>query len=139
MPFWASCRMLSLVCWKLGCFVGRSVIKRPCKLLRVKEFRMADRSGGIPLSVRDVHKRFSEKPVLEGINLEVKAGEFVAIVGKSGSGKSTMLRLIAGLDTPDEGDIQVDSELLRGRNEQARVMFQDARLLPWRKVLENVA
>jgi sulfonate transport system ATP-binding protein len=100
---------------------------------------MVDRSGGIPLSIRNVHKRFSEKPVLEGINLEVKSGEFVAIVGKSGSGKSTLLRLIAGLDSPDDGEIQADSRSVRGRNEQARVMFQDARLLPWRRVLENVA
>ncbi|HLU09772.1 MAG TPA: ATP-binding cassette domain-containing protein [Oceanobacillus sp.] len=100
---------------------------------------MAGRFGGIPLSLRNVYKRFGEKQVLEGINLEVKPGEFIAIVGKSGSGKSTLLRLISALDVPDSGEILVDGKPLQGRNEQARIMFQDARLLPWRSVIENVA
>ena len=100
---------------------------------------MANRFGGIPLAIRDVYKSFGEKNVLEGITLDVKAGEFVAIVGKSGSGKSTLLRLISGLDTPDSGEIRVNGNVLQGRNDQARVMFQDARLLPWRRVLENIA
>jgi sulfonate transport system ATP-binding protein len=96
-------------------------------------------TSGIPLSIRHVTRRFGEKSVLEGIHLEVRAGEFVAIVGKSGSGKSTLLRLISALDTPDNGEIRIDGSLLNGRNEQARIMFQDARLLPWRSVLQNVA
>jgi sulfonate transport system ATP-binding protein len=100
---------------------------------------MAQRFTGIPLSVHDVYKRFDEKQVLHGINLDIKAGSFVAIVGKSGSGKTTLLRLISGLDTPDKGDIRLADKRLQGRNDQIRVMFQDARLLPWRSVLENVA
>lgn len=100
---------------------------------------MGNRFGGIPLAIQDVHKSFGEKGVLEGINLNAKTGEFIAVVGKSGSGKSTLLRLISGLDIPDKGEIKVGGELLHGRNDQARMMFQDARLLPWRRVLENVA
>lgn len=100
---------------------------------------MTEKSGGIPLTLHHVVKRFGKKSVLEGINLDIKAGEFVTIVGKSGSGKSTLLRLIAALETPDNGEIQMAGSRLRGPHKKARIMFQDARLLPWRKVLENVA
>jgi len=100
---------------------------------------MSERFNGIPLIVHDVYKRFDAKHVLHGINLDIKAGSFVAIVGKSGSGKTTLLRLISGLDTPDKGEIRLADKLLQGRNDQIRIMFQDARLLPWRSVLENVA
>jgi sulfonate transport system ATP-binding protein len=96
-------------------------------------------NSGVPLSIQHVTKKFVKKGVLEGVHLDIKAGEFVAIVGKSGSGKSTLLRLIAALDQPDTGEIRIDGTLLRGRNEQARIMFQDARLLPWRSVLQSVA
>ncbi len=100
---------------------------------------MAEQSSGIPLSVHDVYKYFDDKQVLHGINLDVKAGTFVAIVGKSGSGKTTLLRLISGLDIPDKGEIHLADKRLEGRNDQIRIMFQDARLLPWRSVIENVA
>ena len=94
--------------------------------------------GGLALHVESVSKTFGKQTVLQDISLELKAGEFVAIVGKSGSGKSTLMRLIAGLDTADQGDISIGGEPLDGLNKRARIMFQDARLLPWRKVIENV-
>ncbi len=100
---------------------------------------MTERLNGISLSIHDVYKRFDENHVLHGINLDVKAGSFVAIVGKSGSGKTTLLRLISGLDTPDNGGILLADKRLQGLNNQIRIMFQDARLLPWRSVIENVA
>jgi sulfonate transport system ATP-binding protein len=68
----------------------------------------------------------------------VAPGEFVAIVGKSGCGKSTLLRLIAGLDAPTGGQILVNGEPLQQMNKVARIMFQDARLVPWKRVLDNV-
>lgn len=95
-------------------------------------------SQGIPLTLHQVEKHFSTKRVLHGINLEIGAGEFVAIVGKSGCGKSTLLRLIAGLDVPTGGQILVNGQPLQQLNNVARIMFQDARLLPWRRVLDNV-
>jgi len=76
--------------------------------------------------------------VLEDIDLAIEPGEFVAIVGHSGSGKSTLLRLIAGLDRPSAGAIELDGRVLQGRAEEARLMFQEARLLPWRNVAQNV-
>lgn len=91
-----------------------------------------------PISASGLQKMFGVKSVLRGIDLDVKPGEFVAIVGKSGCGKSTLLRLLAGLDAPDAGTIHIDQDKLNGINTDARIMFQDARLLPWKRVLHNV-
>jgi sulfonate transport system ATP-binding protein len=89
-----------------------------------------------PIEARGLFKGFDGKRVLNGLDLSVRAGEFVAIVGRSGCGKSTLLRLLAGLDRPDAGEIGFGS----GATEAAlaRVMFQEPRLLPWASVLENV-
>jgi sulfonate transport system ATP-binding protein len=86
-----------------------------------------------------VGKRFGAKLVLQGVNLKIAQGELVAIVGRSGCGKSTLLRLLVGLESETEGLIRIGGTPLRGRNRQARLMFQDAALLPWQTVLENVA
>ncbi len=75
---------------------------------------------------------------LQKLDLEVAPGEFVAIVGRSGCGKSTLLRLIAGLESPTSGGVLIDGEPLRKLNQSARMMFQDARLLLWKRVLDNV-
>ena len=93
---------------------------------------------GVTVTVRGVDKSCGAKQVLQGINLTMQRGEFVVVVGKSGCGKSTLLRLIAGLDRPDRGEIVVDEQPIVQRNVVARMMFQDARLLPWRRVLDNV-
>lgn len=93
---------------------------------------------GADLKLLDLKKRFGHHLVLRGIDLELPPGQFVAIVGRSGCGKSTLLRLVAGLETPSAGGILIDDNPLRQINRSARVMFQDARLLPWRRVLENV-
>lgn len=90
------------------------------------------------LRIEGLAKAFGERGVLRGVNLEVMRGEFVVIIGKSGCGKSTLLRLLAGLETPNTGEITIGSTPLNGLNTAARVMFQDARLLPWERVLENV-
>jgi sulfonate transport system ATP-binding protein len=94
---------------------------------------------GTQVSARHLSKVFGDKPVLQDISLEIAPGEFIAIVGKSGCGKSTLLRLLGGLETPTQGDIEMDGERLQGLNSRARIIFQDARLLPWRRVLDNVA
>jgi sulfonate transport system ATP-binding protein len=90
------------------------------------------------IQVSDLAKSYDARSVLHGINLSIAPGEFVAIVGASGSGKSTLLRLLAGLESPDAGSIRLDGVPLRSLNRDARVMFQDARLLPWRRVIDNV-
>ncbi|MBD2058017.1 ATP-binding cassette domain-containing protein [Oculatella sp. FACHB-28] len=96
-------------------------------------------AAGTQLSIRNLSKSFGTAQVLRDIDLEVAPGEFVAIVGRSGCGKSTLLRLLAGLETPTQGEVLLDGHPLRGFNSDARVMFQDSRLLPWRRVLDNVA
>jgi sulfonate transport system ATP-binding protein len=94
---------------------------------------------GIHLDIINLGKTFTVDPVLRDVNLTVNPGEFIAIVGRSGCGKSTLLRLIAGLETPSQGGILVGGEPVKGLNPHIRVMFQDARLLLWQKVLDNVA
>jgi len=93
---------------------------------------------GVRLSIRNLDKSFGNFQVLQNVNLELNPGEFVAVVGKSGCGKSTLLRLIGGLDAPTFGEVAIDGQVLRGLNLDARIMFQDSRLLPWRKVFDNV-
>ncbi|MEN9567167.1 MAG: hypothetical protein RLZZ69_2363, partial [Cyanobacteriota bacterium] len=90
------------------------------------------------LKLLDLSKNFANLSVLDQINLDIAPGEFVAIVGRSGCGKSTLLRLVAGLEHPSDGGVLVDGKPLHQLNQSARMMFQDARLLPWKRVRENV-
>jgi len=95
---------------------------------------------GLSVTLRRVTKRFGDGPaVLDGLDLTIRAGQFVAIVGRSGCGKSTLLRLIAGLDAPGGGELLRDGRPAAGLDPYTRVMFQDARLLPWLTVEENVS
>jgi len=95
-------------------------------------------SRGVDLRIVELSKSFGKKQVLQDLNLEIKPGEFVAIVGRSGCGKSTLLRLISGLDRSTQGGILVDGEPVKHLNPAVRMMFQDARLLLWKRVLQNV-
>ncbi|MBW4421469.1 MAG: ATP-binding cassette domain-containing protein [Myxacorys californica WJT36-NPBG1] len=94
--------------------------------------------NGADLKVLNLTKRFGDQQVLREVDLEVMPGEFIAIVGRSGCGKSTLLRLVAGLDRPSEGRVLVNGTPVRRVDPSARMMFQDARLLMWKRVLENV-
>ncbi len=93
---------------------------------------------GVALDVRAVSKQFGERTVLDQLDLRLDRGEFVALVGRSGCGKSTLLRLIAGLESASSGDITADGKPHAQAQAQTRMMFQDARLLPWKTVLQNV-
>lgn len=75
--------------------------------------------------------------VLRGLDLQVAAGEFVALVGASGVGKSTLLRVLIGLAQPTAGKVRVAPDPAAER--PMALVFQDARLLPWRRVVSNVA
>jgi sulfonate transport system ATP-binding protein len=96
----------------------------------------AARRQGVALNLESVSKSFGARQVLHDVQLELRPGEFVAIVGRSGCGKSTLLRAIAGLETADKGSIKIGTGNLAS---SIRIMFQEARLLPWKTVLENVA
>jgi sulfonate transport system ATP-binding protein len=99
---------------------------------------MSENTQGARLELRHVAKSFGERSVLAGTDIVITPGEFVAIVGRSGCGKSTLLRLVAGLDTPTGGQLLVDGAQAQGLRGDTRIMFQDARLLPWRRVVDNV-
>lgn len=91
--------------------------------------------SGASVSLRSVGKSFAGRTVLDGVDLDIAAGQFVSIIGPSGAGKSTLLRLVAGLDAPTRGRIELRAT---GHKADVRLMFQEDRLLPWRTVLGNV-
>jgi sulfonate transport system ATP-binding protein len=90
----------------------------------------ADQSAAVAASVRGLTKRFGARAVLDALDLDIKAGEFVALIGRSGSGKSTLLRALAGLDHEVSGELAVSRPVA--------VAFQEPRLVPWKRVLDNV-
>jgi sulfonate transport system ATP-binding protein len=97
-------------------------------------------STNTPLvQIHDVVKAYGEHVVLHDVNFNIQQGEFVAFVGESGGGKSTLLRLVAGLEATTSGEILVGDMPVVGINKAARVMFQDDRLLPWMTVLDNLS
>jgi sulfonate transport system ATP-binding protein len=90
-------------------------------------------TAGPAVRVRDLHRGFTENGgVLNGLDLDIAAGEFVALIGRSGTGKSTLLRALAGLDRDVAGHGRVEVP------DAVSVVFQDSRLLPWKRVLDNV-
>ena len=93
---------------------------------------------GLPLHLHGVAKAFGARTVLHDIDLHIPAGQFVAVVGRSGCGKSTLLRLLAGLDSASAGELLAGSAPLAAVREDIRLMFQDSRLLPWKRVTDNV-
>ncbi len=93
----------------------------------------AEPRTGAAVRVRNLHRSFNRNGgVLNGLDLDIAAGEFVALIGRSGTGKSTLLRALAGLDRDVEGYGQVHVP------EAVSVVFQDSRLLPWKRLLDNV-
>jgi putative ABC transport system ATP-binding protein len=100
------------------------------------------------LVVRDLAKRYGEVPVFEHVSLQVAPGEFVAIAGESGVGKSTLLNCMAGLDNWDEGTVTLDGQDLATLNDEQRALlrrrqigfvFQAFHVLPHLDVAQNVA
>jgi NitT/TauT family transport system ATP-binding protein len=84
-------------------------------------------------------KRYGDgEKVLDSVNLTISKGEFVSLIGPSGCGKSTVLKLISGLATPTSGTISVDGMTPKNARAIISFIFQDATLLPWRTVTQNV-
>lgn len=81
--------------------------------------------------LRQFTRQFGRNTVIDRLDLDIAPGEFVALLGRSGGGKTTLLRTLAGLDDPGDQDVVVP--------QSRAVVFQDARLLPWKKVWRNVA
>ncbi len=99
------------------------------------------------IQVSDIHKSFGTLEVLKGVNLSVRKGEIVSIIGKSGAGKTTLLQIIGTLDRPDSGSVLInginvltlnDKALADFRNKHIGFIFQFHQLLPEFSTLENV-
>lgn len=92
------------------------------------------------LAIEGVSRIFpGGQTALSGIDLTIDEGEIVAMVGGSGCGKTTLLRLISGLDLASRGQIRVDGEVIAKPSEKVGVIFQEPRLLPWLRVIDNIA
>jgi nitrate/nitrite transport system ATP-binding protein len=81
----------------------------------------------------------SRNEVLKGINLAVEEGEFVVIVGYSGTGKTTLMNMISGLAKPDKGEALIEGKPITGPGPDRSLVFQNYSLLPWLTVTENIA
>jgi NitT/TauT family transport system ATP-binding protein len=95
------------------------------------------------LQIQNVCKSFGYgkacKQVLRDVSFDLRSGEFVALVGSSGSGKSTVMRLIAGLDQPSSGCISIDAKPITGPGSDRGMVFQKYSLYPWLSAAQNVA
>jgi sulfonate transport system ATP-binding protein len=91
------------------------------------------------LSLNAVGKTYADgTEALHGIRLQAAAGEIVAVLGASGCGKTTLLRLLAGLDQPSAGSIAVDGAAMAGPHPAVSAVFQEPRLLPWLDAADNI-
>ena len=96
---------------------------------------------GTLIEVKDLKKSFDDTEVLKGVNLTVETGEVVAIIGASGSGKSTMVRCMAGLETPNSGEIYLEDKKVedaRSTNGKVGMVFQQFNLFPHYSVGDNI-
>ena len=93
------------------------------------------------VEIKDLTKRFGETTAVQGIDLEIEAGEFVSLIGPSGCGKSTLLRIIGDLIEPSAGSTTVNGKPAREarRDHDYGIVFQDAVLYEWRTVAKNIA
>ena len=91
------------------------------------------------LEVKGVSKSFDGEEIIRNISLELKEGEIVTLLGVSGGGKTTLFNIIAGLSTPDEGNIYLEGQEITGKPGNISYMLQKDLLLPYRTLLDNVA
>ncbi len=118
----------------------------------IKNGNKPSESNGYPLiSLRGVDKLYKtavgDFPALKDVDLDIKAGEFVSVIGKSGSGKTTLLNMITGIDRPSDGEVWVnetpvhelgENKMARWRGNNLGIVFQFFQLLPMLSVVENI-
>lgn len=106
-----------------------------------KSSSAAFRGGTVDIKIaqKTFQTNLQSRLVLQNVNLTIHPGEFVCIVGGSGCGKTTLLRIVAGLETDFEGEVFLDECRITGPSLERGVVFQEHRLLPWLTVRDNVA
>ena len=90
------------------------------------------------VKITHLNKHFEDLKVLDDVSIDIKKGEFVSVIGVSGCGKSTMLRIIGGLETPSSGEVLVYGKPVKRPSRKIGFVFQDHRLLPWLTVEQNI-
>lgn len=90
------------------------------------------------IELKDIGLQYGQQVVLSNINLEITAGDFICLIGPSGSGKSSLLRLIAGLSEPTTGSIYIDDKKITGPGLDRSVVFQEYSLFPWMSIGDNI-
>ena len=119
-------------------------MRKSCGHRSVEDIKTEGRTEKLSkdLQIRHVGKTYridgKDLEVLKDIDLKIGAGEFISIVGTSGCGKSTLMKLIAGLETPTAGEITIGDRKVEKPSVEAGMIFQEARLLPWKTVTENI-
>ncbi len=131
--------------------MGRAV---PCRHPGLRRIVTGSLGAGLPpdphaqarIELRSVSKRFARPgksleplTVISQVSLAIQAGEFVSLIGASGCGKTTMLRMMSGLVPYDEGTIHLSGTLVRGVPPSIGFVFQEPALLPWRTVRDNIS
>ena len=103
----------------------------------------AESAGGTKLRIENVSKTFQrrrdELQVLDRVSLDVRAGEFVCVLGVSGCGKSTLLNIAGGFETPTSGRVEIDGNPVAGPDPRRIFVFQEYGVFPWATVRDNVA
>lgn len=90
------------------------------------------------LELRGVAKSYGPRTILEDVDFSLEEGEFVSIVGASASGKTTLVKIVAGLVAADRGSVMMAGQPVTGFSREASIVFQNYSLLPWLSALENV-
>ena len=110
-----------------------------CQALSGKEQRISP----IILKIKNISKEYKSsnlitQTIFDGMDLEIREGEFVTIIGKSGCGKSTLLNIVAGLDKSFSGDVIVEGKPVKSTSQDRIVIFQENALFPWLNVAQNI-
>jgi NitT/TauT family transport system ATP-binding protein len=110
-----------------------------CQALSGKEQRLSP----IILHIKNISKEFKSsnsitQTIFDGMDLKIREGEFVTIIGKSGCGKSTLLNIVAGLDKSFSGEVIVEGKPVKSTSQDRIVIFQENALFPWLNVVQNI-
>ena len=110
-----------------------------CQGLSGKEKRISP----IILHIKNISKEYKSsdsitQPIFDSLNLKIKEGEFVTIIGKSGCGKSTLLNIVAGLDKSFSAEVIVEGNSVKSTSQDRIVIFQENALFPWLNVVQNI-